>query len=184
MRYVNSITGQYPYTYEQIIASNPNTLFPPCSDFKPPHPYCEVEEVDKPAFDATTQQVIEVAPQLVNGTWTRTWEVVEIFSTQEERDVALSSAQEAAALNVRQSSKAARAAAVDAIKVTTASGKTFDGDETSQNRMARAIVALNATGTAETLWVLADNTPVQVTAAELAEALALSGAAQAALWVI
>jgi hypothetical protein len=56
-------------------------------------------------------------------------------------------------------------------------------DETSQDRMVRAIVALQATGTPSVVWVLADNSTVQATAAELAEALALAGAAQAALWV-
>lgn len=73
---------------------------------------------------------------------------------------------------------------VSRIKVTTSSGKTFDGDETSQMRMARAIIALQATGTPTTPWVLADNSAVSVSAAELAEALALAGAAQTALWVL
>lgn len=76
--------------------------------------------------------------------------------------------------------KALRTSEVDAIVVTTASGKTFDGDEKSQDRMARAIVAMND-GT--TLWVLADNTPATVTRAELREALRLAGEAQTAIWV-
>jgi len=50
--------------------------------------------------------------------------------------------------------------------------------------MSRAIVVLS-TGLAPTVnWVLADNTVIQATAAELTEALALAGAAQAALWVL
>jgi hypothetical protein len=85
---------------------------------------------------------------------------------------------------IREAAKSARAVAVAAITVTTASGKTFDGDEKSQDRMARAILALQASGAASTLWVLADNTPTTVTAAELGEALALAGAAQSAVWVI
>ncbi len=72
------------------------------------------------------------------------------------------------------------AQAVEAIKVTTPAGQNFDGDETSQGRMARAIVVL---GSGTTPWVLADNTVAQVTAAELTEALALAGAEQARLWV-
>jgi len=78
--------------------------------------------------------------------------------------------------------KVARAAAVDAIKVTTHSGKEFDGDEVSQTRMARAVLALQATSTPSVKWVLADNTPTLVTVAELTEALALAGAAQATIW--
>lgn len=78
--------------------------------------------------------------------------------------------------------KRERAAAVAAIKVTTASGKVFDGDEVSQTRMARAIIAIEAMGVPSVVWVLANNVPTEVTLAELTEALALAGAAQAAVW--
>ena len=85
---------------------------------------------------------------------------------------------------LREEWKSSRAAAVEAIDVTTASGNTFDGDEISQGRMARAILALNASAPGTTVnWVLADNSVIQATVAELSEALALAGAAQAALWV-
>lgn len=82
-----------------------------------------------------------------------------------------------------QQFKDARLDAVARIKVTTGSGKTFDGDETSQTRMARAVVALQAAGQTETVWVLANNMPTTVTLDELAEALALAGAEQTRLWV-
>lgn len=88
---------------------------------------------------------------------------------------------------VRNAAKNNREKVVNAIKVTTASGNVFDGDETSQNRMARAIIGLNAQPQSPVptiVWVLADNTPVQVTAVELIEALSLAGAQQAAVWVI
>lgn len=85
---------------------------------------------------------------------------------------------------LREAAKAARAAAVSAITVTTQAGNTFDGDETSQGRMVRAIVALQATGTPSVNWVLADNSVIAASAAELSEALALAGAAQAAIWVL
>jgi hypothetical protein len=87
----------------------------------------------------------------------------------------------------REDLKAARETAVSQIKVTTTAGNTFDGDETSQTRMARAIIALNAQpqNPAPTAnWVLADNSVIQATAVELTEALALAGQAQADLWVI
>lgn len=85
---------------------------------------------------------------------------------------------------LRAVAKAARAQRVAAIKVTTAAGHTFDGDETSQGRMARAIIALG-TGLAPSVsWVLADNTVIDATREELTEALVLAGQAQAALWVL
>ena len=85
---------------------------------------------------------------------------------------------------LREAAKVARTLAVENIKVTTAAGNTFDGDETSQTRMSRAIIALS-TGAAHSVpWVLADNTVIQATAAELTEAMALAGAEQARLWVL
>jgi hypothetical protein len=84
----------------------------------------------------------------------------------------------------REQLKAERDIAVAAITVTTQAGNTFDGDETSQGRMSRAIIALS-TGLAPSVsWVLADNSVIQATAAELTEALVLAGQEQAAIWVI
>lgn len=85
---------------------------------------------------------------------------------------------------LREEAKAARAEAVNNIKVTTAAGNTFDGDETSQARMSRAILVLSTGAAASVPWVLADNTVIQASAAELTEALALAGAEQARLWVL
>lgn len=80
--------------------------------------------------------------------------------------------------------KIKRAEAVANIKVTTQAGNTFDGDEESQGRMTRAIIALS-TGLAPSVnWVLADNSVIAATAAELTEALVLAGQAQAAIWII
>ena len=80
-----------------------------------------------------------------------------------------------------QAAKTLRQAEVNAIVITTASGKAFDGDEQSQDRMSRAINASNALET--TLWVLSDNTPTMVSREELQEALRLAGTAQTAIWV-
>ncbi|WP_110644119.1 hypothetical protein [Salinicola sp. CPA57] len=74
-----------------------------------------------------------------------------------------------------------RAANVAQIKVTTAAGNTFDGDETSQNRMARFVAMADEADTIR--WVLADNSVIQANKAELKEALTLAGKAQAQLWV-
>lgn len=99
-------------------------------------------------------------------------------------DATTAVSQAAETLRLREVAKVQRAAQVEQITVTTQAGNTFDGDEVSQGRMARAIIALQATGTPSTVWVLANNTPISATAAELTEALVLSGMAQAAIWVI
>lgn len=83
---------------------------------------------------------------------------------------------------VRAAAKRRRAEAVASIRVTTGTGKTFDGDEKSQERLARAILASQATSQTSTTWTLADNTVATVTVAELTEALVKAGEAQLALW--
>ncbi len=77
--------------------------------------------------------------------------------------------------------KKTRDAAVAKIKVTV-NGKTFDGDEVAQARMARAVVVAGITGIAECQWKLADNTTTTVTADELKQAVALALQAQGELW--
>lgn len=85
----------------------------------------------------------------------------------------------------RDELKAERDAAVAAIKVTTTAGNTFDGDEVSQTRMTRAVVALGAAPAGSTVnWVLSDNSVLDATEAELTEALLLAGKAQADIWVL
>ena len=82
--------------------------------------------------------------------------------------------------------KALRAEAVSKITVEV-DGMEFDGDETAQNRMARAITMFNANNLpADTVtpWVLADNTVAEVTVAQLSQALLLAGKEQTALWTV
>jgi hypothetical protein len=83
----------------------------------------------------------------------------------------------------REQLKAQRQATVDAITVTV-NGKVFDGDETSQERMARALRVADDTGQTSCTWVLHDNTAATVTRADLAQALALSMQAMGAVWVL
>ena len=79
--------------------------------------------------------------------------------------------------------KQVRKDAVNNIKVTTSSGKIFDGDEESQTRLTRAIQTAEILGLTETVWVLATNDPTLVTLDELKEALALSMKAMGELWI-
>lgn len=90
---------------------------------------------------------------------------------------------ETEALQARELAKQARQAAVDAITVVV-NEKVFDGDETSQTRMSRAIIGMQATGRPTINWTLADNSTTQATLAELTEALCLAGAKQGELWAL
>lgn len=75
--------------------------------------------------------------------------------------------------------KAERAMAVEALTVEV-NGKVFDADETSQARMS--VAASSMTDYETNVWVLHDNTIVQVTKAELLEACRLARIAQSAIW--
>lgn len=75
--------------------------------------------------------------------------------------------------------KSARSAIVSNI-IVEVDGMQFDGDESSQDRMTRAIVALDAGETIQ--WVLADNSVVQVTREQLRQALRLAGKQQTEVW--
>lgn len=77
--------------------------------------------------------------------------------------------------------KMSRSSKIDEITVTTSNGNTFDGDERSQDRMARAVAVMEDTDTMP--WVLADNSVITVGKRELREALRLAGMQMAAIWV-
>ena len=70
--------------------------------------------------------------------------------------------------------KQAKELALASIKVTTTSGKVFDGRDIDQQRMVSAIMSADVVGVTSTQWKLADNTVATVTLVELKEALALS----------
>ena len=87
-----------------------------------------------------------------------------------------------AAAEILAEKKRQRQAIVDAIAVTTSTGKVFDGNEDAQSRMGRVIQASQIAGIPSTTWVLANNVPTVVTMAELQEALVLSIQAMGAVW--
>jgi len=128
-----------------------------------------------PQFNPNTQKLQQRSqPEKINNKWVLAYDVVDL--SQDELD--------AIATTLRENAKAVRAEAVSQIKVTTTAGNTFDGDEISQARMDRAITILSSGFAPSVNWVLADNRVIDATAAELIEALALAGQAQAAIWII
>lgn len=76
--------------------------------------------------------------------------------------------------------KLGRQKKVDAISVVV-DGMLFDGDEESQNRMARAVAAADSLLEA-TEWTMADNTVAEVTVQQLKTACRLAGEEQTRIW--
>lgn len=77
--------------------------------------------------------------------------------------------------------KAERAQAVRNIKVTVGE-KVFDGDESAQSRMTRAIQVAEISGLTQTEWVLANNEVAVVTLEEMKEALSKAMLEMGKLW--
>jgi len=138
----------------------------------------ELLETPAPAIDAMIQRVYRNGCEFVADQWQYKWTVEDLTAEQ------IAAKQAAETARLREVAKVARAAQVEQIQVTTQAGNTFDGDEMSQGRMARAVIALSTGLAPSVTWVLADNTTIQATPAELTEALVLAGQAQAAIWVI
>lgn len=130
---------------------------------------------EPPIVDGRTRYVVEASPEKIDGSWTQQWRVVDMTQAQIDE---IASAARAAAF---AATKAARHDQIAAIVVTTSNGNAFDGDEKSQDRMARALAAMDD---ADTLpWVLHDNSVAVVGRSELREALRLAGAEMAAIWI-
>ena len=83
---------------------------------------------------------------------------------------------------IRDEKRCQRSATVNALTVTTASGKVFNADEESQNRMVRVLKVADLTGQTSCAWVLADDAVATVTKTELEEALSLAVQAMGAIW--
>jgi len=105
------------------------------------------------------------------------------YKLEEKTAEELAAEQEHADLTRLEQARAERADAVQHITVEV-DGMVFDGDETAQDRMARAVVAAGPDETQTTHWVLADNSVVEVTIAQLRHALLLAGQRQSELWVL
>lgn len=73
-----------------------------------------------------------------------------------------------------------REALVAAIKVQVGD-LVFQGDEVSQGRMARAVIA-SASDSDAVEWTLADNTVVPISVSQLREVLRLASEQQTAIW--
>ena len=82
-----------------------------------------------------------------------------------------------------EKAKKQRAEQVAAIKVDV-DGMIFDGDETSQSRMARALEVASITGMKSTVWVLADNTVATATVEQMQKALSQAMLQMGELWTI
>lgn len=92
--YIHTGSITWPVTESDICAAFPNVSFP--LSFVPPEDYAAVLPAPLPAYNPVTQSVQETTPVLTDqGRWEQTWEIVELFATQAERDAAIAADAEA-----------------------------------------------------------------------------------------
>ena len=155
---------EFPIYEHQLRRAFPNISFPAVM-VVPPAGYVAVQDTPQPVINQAIQKIEDGGAAKIGVDYKRVWNIVAL--TAEE---------------LLANAKVVRLEAVQSIQVETASGKIFDGDESAQDRMSRAIVALDPAES--TTWILADNTPALVTREELREALRLAGAEMTAHWVV
>jgi hypothetical protein len=169
-----TLNNKFGLTFDELRLSFPGTSFAyGQAVFDEELGISTYEPTEQPEFDKLTEFAYEVAP--VDGK--QQWQVFPLPLDVVERNKAEEIKQK------RQAAKDKRQVDVENIVVSIANGKSFDGDELAQTRMARAIVAMQASSTATTQWILADNSIVEVTLEELTEALILAGQEQTRIWV-
>lgn len=76
MAYINTQTLQYPMSEQEIRNAYPNTSF--ANPFVPPDDYQWVFPKPAPTYDALTQAVREIQPELINGKYQQVWEIVDL----------------------------------------------------------------------------------------------------------
>ena len=87
----DGVIKDYPYDLLKLRKDNYNTSFPGDSmdreDIRSAYGVVTVEKVTKPSEELN--KVKEIAPTLVNGTWTQTWETTAL-SAEESAEIARS----------------------------------------------------------------------------------------------
>lgn len=78
--YINTQTGEYPVTQQQIMQAYPDTSFP--TPFVPPAEYQVVLQSPQPSYDSITQGVHELQPTENDGQYYQTFKVYDLTPEQ------------------------------------------------------------------------------------------------------
>lgn len=78
--YINTQTGEYPISQQQIVNAYPDISFP--TPFVPPEEYQVVSQYPQPAYDTLTQGVREVAPTIIEGQYYQAWQIYDLDPEQ------------------------------------------------------------------------------------------------------
>ena len=145
-----------------IIQNNNNkvTIVSMATELLPIHEELGYELMEQPEFEVQGQKLKLVDGELVVDT-----ELME----------------ELAAKVVAKEVKVEKKKQIKELTVTTEAGNEFQADDSSRSNMIEALKAAEVLGLEKSNWKLADNTVVEVTVAEIEEALALGIVAKGAI---
>lgn len=80
MAYLNTITGQYPVSEQDIRQQNPNTSY--ANPFAPDETFVNVFPSPQPQYNSLSQILVEGQPQKsVDGWYEQTWNIVDLDPT-------------------------------------------------------------------------------------------------------
>lgn len=85
--YIDTVTGDYPLTADDIKSRLPNTLF--SEPFASPVGYAEVKQTPMPDWNPVIERIVEGAPELVSDEWKRTWIIEKIYSSPSQEAAAI-----------------------------------------------------------------------------------------------
>lgn len=81
MQFINSASGAYPITFQQLRDAHPLTLFP--SDFAEAFgSYAPVQPAQPPAHDSATHKAVELAPVQDGGQWRQAWQIAALTAAE------------------------------------------------------------------------------------------------------
>ncbi len=188
--YINTATGQYPFSEQDIREALPNTSF--SIPFVPPAEYAYVFPYPRPTFDPLIRVAREIAPELtVAGTWEQRWTVAPRFVeyTDEAGVTHTVAAQEAAAiaadLSLKRSTAIGRVKALRDLKTENggylAGGKWFHSDLVSRTQQI-GLILMGANIPAGLQWKTLDGSFITMTPTLAGQVLAAAGGQDAALF--
>ena len=86
MSYINILTGRYPMSAPDVLAENPDKIFPDV--FELPDNYAVVQETFPEAYSRHTHVAVELAPKLEDGVYSQVWSIVPIQAEVAEERLA------------------------------------------------------------------------------------------------
>jgi hypothetical protein len=119
--YIDTVTGTYPLTEDEVKAKFPDTLF--SAPFVPPPGFALVAQTPHPQWNPVIESVTEGRPELKADGWVRTWEIHKTYATPEQEAAAIAADKEQKLIEWR---KTARVSAANGRKHLAKIGKLTD----------------------------------------------------------